>query len=427
MKTKHDLTLILAVLLFVLYACAGSAETTRQPPGITAPQPTFTATPKATITPDPTPTWTNLAQPTQEAVLPPPAGIVYLTDQGQFITQVDSPPKLLYQPDENGVWSSFSPNQRYSLLFTNFDQVLYEPMSGSRVQIWPRQELNLCPFSWVGGQEALLISVLLPEGEDPEYSCNRGSPVLLDAASQELTILDDTGSGLSGPAVSPDGQMIAYDIAGVPWLYPLYQVTARLDLNQFGVDSLQSAQLADPTWSPSGKYLAWTFKIAGQAGLQGIVILDMDRNAALLFSPFEVSSHENFRPRLYFSPSEKNLILEQYLAAQGDFASQIIALEDGSSRLLDGYFSSWSPANDWLVFERKPGQEACRLTVEAPDGSLSIPICRGDQARWSPDGSQILSYPYDRDQFWLTDLQTQRIVKIDLPAGAQILRWESGQ
>ena len=422
---KPALTLIL--LLFFTTGCSPIQNTSPQPSATSKPVISSENSTPENIPPTFTPTSPPPGEPTKETIQPAPAGIVYLTDEGHFITMADGPPELLYQPEEKGVWSSLSPNQVYYLEFGTFDQAIFNLQEHSRVQIWPREGLNLCPFSWAAGQPAVLISVLLPEGADPGYSCNRGSPVLLFAATQELILLDDTTSGLSGPAVSPDGQVIAYDVGGVPWLYRFDEAASRLDLSQFDVDSLQTAQFADPAWSQSSTVLAWTFRIPADTSLQGIAVFDFSRNSALLFSPYEVGPHENFRPRLYFSPSEKNLVLDQYLADQGDFASQVIALDGGFSRQLDGYFNSWSPANDWLVYEKKPGQGACRLSVESSDGSTSIPVCRGDQARWSPDGSQILTYPYDRDQFWLTDLQTQLSVKIDLPAGAQILRWESGE
>ena len=412
------------LLLFPLGACSTDRGTeVKQPEGT---QSSALSIPEQEILASTqTPTENINEIPTQEVILHPPAGIVFLTDEGQFVTQAEGPPKLIFKAQVSTTWENFSPDQNYILEFAAFDQVLVNLQDNSQVHIWPREDLNLCPFNWAPGQPAVLISVLLPQGDDPGFSCNRGSPVLLSAASLELTILDESGSGLSGPSVSPDGQTLAYDIDGIPWLFRFTEPPTKLDLNRFGVNRLQAAKFADPSWSSSGRYLAWTFRVSTDNSLQGVAILDFSENAVMLFTPFDVSSHENFRPRIYFNQTENYLVLDQYLSEQGDFASLVFSLQDGSFRKLDGYFSSWSPVGDLLVYERKPGDFQCRMSVESPDGSISIPICQGDQVRWNPDGSLILSYPYNRDQFWLTDLRTQITVRIDLPSGADILSWET--
>jgi hypothetical protein len=422
------LGLVLLTMSFLTAAC--TAQSDNQPIQTTQTLPILVATdtPEADAT---LPTATELPAVTMTPGglenLPPPAGIVFLTDEGHFITQSDGPPRLIYQPEESGVWSNLSADGRFILVINPYDQVLVDLQMGSQTQIWPRDGLNLCPFHWVGGQTGLLITVLLPPGADPVYSCNLGSPVLLSAASLELTILDERGSGLSAPVVSPDGKGFAYNLDGAPWIYSFDTGPAQLDLGQFGMDSLRSAQLADPAWSKSGRFLAWTFRVRNESSLQGVIVLDLDRQEALILTPYEVSAYENSRPRLYFSPSEKYLILDHYLASQSDFASQVLSVYGQVSRQLDGYFNRWSPEKDWLILEKKPGEDACRLAVESADGSLSIPICRGDQAIWSPDGSQIITHPYNRELFWLTQLESQSSVQIDLPAGAEILGWEAGE
>lgn len=362
--------------------------------------------------------------PTGESLHPPPPGIVYQTAEGVFITTQDGAPRRLGASEAGSEDALPSPDRRYLLRTEAEKQELIEQASGRRISIYPQPGMNLCPFAWVWGQPAVLYTVLLPRGVSPAFTCKVGSPVLFDPQTQAITILDETASGLGAPAISPDGRQIAYTVADRPWLYRFDASAAPFDLERFGWQDA-AFHFGDPAWSPDGDSLAWTFQAPEEAGRQGVVVFDQRKGVAQAFTPYEVAGYEAFRPQLLFSPAGRQLVLRHYQAAQGDFASQLFDLESHSSRQLDGFFSQWSPQGSWLLIEKSPAAgDPCRLEVQAPDGALRLPICRGDQAWWRPDDGALLTHPYNREAFWVFDLPSGAMQAVAIPAGAHILGWQ---
>jgi hypothetical protein len=355
----------------------------------------------------------------------PPVGLVYRL-AGRIYQVGPAGTVRLPQADDlpqNGIPS---PDQQYVLLTESQRQTLVDRQGGEKLPVWPRQGYNLCPFSWVPGQPALLLTVLLPGDADPGFSCNRGSPVLLDAHTGNMQILDAAGSGLSAASVSPDGRTLAYDLAGVPWLLEFGLAPQPFDLQRFTPLPLPAASLADPAWSPSGRYMAWTFSAPGGSDHQGLSVFDLEALSAQPLVPYPVAAFEGLRPHIGFSPDEKFLVLRHYLPDEGTWASQILSLQVQFSRRLDGFFGAWNPQGSLFWLETNPGQAACQLNVESPDGSLRFPVCYGNWAIWSPDGALLLTHTYNRDLFWLTELPDGETLPVDLPPGAEIVSWEAG-
>jgi hypothetical protein len=379
----------------------------------------------STLAPEPSLKPTLQAVETQETLAAPPAGITFRTVAGTFVTQAGGE-VLQLEPVEGegeGVAGIPSPDGRYRLVNTAESQAVSDLRIDKAVQVWPQAGMNLCRFEWAPGQPARLVSTLLPAGADPAFSCNLGSPVLLSPDGAQLEILDPSASGISGLSIAPDGQRFAYDVAGIPYIYTFGEGAEPLDLRAYQAKALVEAQLADPAWSGSGRRLAWTFTQAGSDPAQGVVVFDLQARTAKVLGPYEVEAYGATRPRLFFSPDEGYLALRTYDTALGDFSSTILSVDGSLQRPLEGYFGQWDPAGDLFSLERKPGAPGCRLGVESVDGSTVIPICLGDWVIWSPDGGQVLSHPYNRDAFWVTDLVTQETVQVNLPPGAEIVEW----
>ena len=459
-QTGVQFLLILGLLfaLTVFPACSPpstpAASTTAAAPTqtISIPRPSDTATPARTLTltaspaPTTTPTttlkpyasWTPriTLRPTKTLVpidkVNPPPGIVYRLDNKLYLTT--SGGQVQVEQDNTLPEGQYvSPNEQFILEFDWFTdplpshqtQTIVNLADGTRTQIWPVENLNLCPFFWVDGQPSVLLATLLEEGASINYSCNRGSPVLLFLDTMQLTILDETGSGWSSPDISPDGRFMAYDLGGEPWIYEFGQGSRPLDVNQYGLDALNTKYLSDPDWSPSGRYLAWTSLHINDQGQEGVVLLDLARQKARRLAPFQVQEFEGSRAYFQFSPSENYLALTRYIyGPESGYVSDIISIDGLFSRRLDGHFGRWSPQGFRFWLELDPGQDKCRLRVESPDGSVRLPICFGDWVVWRSDGRQVITYTYNKDLFWLTDLATGVTLPLDLPSGAEIVRWE---
>jgi hypothetical protein len=140
----------------------------------------------------------------------------------------------------------FSPDHSMALISTFKQQTLVNLNTGQSTIIWPKAGYNLCQFGWFNRKPLTLITVLLPEGSDPGYSCEHGSPVLM-TLDGKLTIFDPTGSGLSGPDVSANEQAIAYDLGGKPWIYDWQNGARIFDAAAFGFPAIGEVSFTDPS------------------------------------------------------------------------------------------------------------------------------------------------------------------------------------
>ena len=380
-------------------------------------QPTRKPSPSSTITPTPL------------LLVDPPAGIWYQTDTGLFVTEGLGKSRKLFELSE-GEFATFSPDNSYVLLFGAFNQYLINLKTGEKTTIWPRGGYNLCPFSWVNRTPLVLISVLLPEGSDPGYSCNMGSPVLLSLEGK-ITVFDKDEWGLSAPDVSWNGQTIAYDLGGKPWLYDWQDGSKPFDITSFGFPRKEKVFFSDPSWSPSDRKLAWTYRnyeTWEDTTQQGIAIFDFDTKTSILLAPYYITDFEGSRPHILWNRDDTYLSFRHYQMKSQDFVWELISVDGNFSQTLEGDFGRWSPNSNLYsmrVYFKK--DKIWKLYIKSLDGSVSHPICCGEESLWSPDGKQLLSFLYSNKEFWLTDIITCVTVKFNLPPGSEVIGWESDQ
>lgn len=425
---------LITYLTFAVVVSACTAQASPTPTATSQATAVSTATP--TLTPAPTTTQTRTPKPPTQTLTPtftplplvePPAGLTYRTDKGLYLTEGLGNTQVLFEHDANYI--SLAPDGSAVLLYTDANQVLVNLATGQQTVVWPQADYNLCYFTWVNRQPLVLYTTLLPGDSDPGYSCERGSPVLL-TLSGKLTVLDETGSGFSAPAVARDGQTLAYDLQGVPWLYTWQGGARQFDVAAFGFPDLGSVVFMDPSWSPSGRKLAWTYSADGvsdTASQQGLAIFDFDTSTSTLLAPYDVGGYEASRPRLTWNAAETYIALWHYHRMAQDFVQELIAVTGDYSRTLEGRLSRWSPSGDLLALRKYlAAEERWQLFIESPDGATSYPLCCGDEVLWHPDGHQVITMTFGRDGFWLIDLDSGTPVRLNLPEGATIISWESG-
>jgi dipeptidyl aminopeptidase/acylaminoacyl peptidase len=282
------------------------------------------------------------------------------------------------------------------------------------------------------------------------------------SASARTMVLDDMKSlsGLSEPAISPDGNAIAF-ILSVPD-YKADRSTRTLmlyDLRDSSTRPLTSARrgVASLAWSPDGKRLAFlSITGEGDKAAEQVFVLDMrGGDAAQLTHAANGVEQFTWRPdggaMAYVTaddpPNKKDI--EHHLDAfvVGDQAYQekaaptpnhiwlINADGSGDKRLTQGTWSlptatppgppasplSWSPDGRTLLFTRMPNAydtDGYLATVDALDvqtGAIRTLTSHGKYegyGSYSPDGSKIAYfYPFQGDP------SAQNDVLVTSPAG----------
>ena len=142
---------------------------------------------------------------------------------------------------------------------------------------------NLSGLHLWSDAHTLLLGVYLSAAESEGFST--GHVATLDIDSGQLQIIDEEYLSLGRPAMSPDGQSIAYDISAFSAgasngrIYHPDSGSQPLDPALFdGLAGERPCNLFNPAWSPDGRQLAWL--CSGEAGSR-LVVFDLIRQTAM--------------------------------------------------------------------------------------------------------------------------------------------------
>lgn len=242
-------------------------------------------------------------------------------------------------------------------------------------------------YGW-GNARTLLLGVWLP-GEAAEGN-GTGHLAVLDVESGELKVLDEDHLSIGVPDMVPGGETIAYDIS--PFyedaetggrLYAPARGSQLFALANFsGLASDPPWHLANPTWSPSGRQLAW--KWSTEEGLSSIVVFDLFlQTAESLFT---------WRPKGF-----------------GALAPT----------------PAWSPDGAWLAAEIwADNVDESGLWLLAVDGSTARRVSgSGSNPHWL-NRRQLIYADCDADQMCsnlIFDLDSENSAELDMPGGTVLL------
>lgn len=380
-----------------------------------------------------TPTSLNTNVPTPVELIAPPAGIVYRAEMGLWLVEKEGEPTLLYSPIDDNYYS-LDPTGKYIFYLdyaadgqNRVNQYVVDISTGNKIQIYPRDNLSICLFTWVPGHPDYLYTVLLPEGADPGYSCQRGSPVLQPIDGSDLLILDPDLSGWSGPSISPNGELIAFNKEGQPWIYEWGKTPRIFDTESYGIPQSDAVEFSAPSWSPDSTKLAWIRLDRTQPEEQKhIIIFDIEEQTFNNIYPcrddtnFEcgLNYFEGF-PSIEWSGDGNYLSVVNFSL---DYYS-IFSVDGEYEKMLDdGFYSlEWSPLTAW--YARIEGAESClEVFIESADEQESHQVGCGRNLLWSPDGNEVI-FGEKAYGWWRVDINTWDVNQIDLPAESDIIDW----
>jgi Tol biopolymer transport system component len=353
-----------------------------------------TATAAVTGTPAPaaavsaaTPALTEVAgpgaTPTPLPPVEPPAGLVYTAPlegkEGTGTYLVDAAGESRRISEIAG--AALSPDKTRLLYVEKGDIWLQDLATGKAASLMhTRDRLEDFPQWWPARPGLIVFNVQY------ESTAGPGAGFLATVKTDGTNYLfldEETGGSLTPAAPSPDGQSIAFDRNGEPWIYsftggkmpifpPSYPKDFRIAVN--------------PAWSPDSRKIAWQlFGLPGEGdGTGAVAILDLDTYSVALLHQYPILGGSGIGFR--------------HLA--------------------------WSPDGAWLAAANQAESAAdgkVSLWVMRPDGSEEHHLGTGDVPVWSPDGSMVLFASADGVRGARLDEWSP--FPVTLPAGAFVIGW----
>jgi hypothetical protein len=281
-----------------------------------------------------------------------PPGLVYTTQQGLWLVKADERPVLLY----NDPQAVLSPHGTRLLTYDadQRDLWLLDLAEGTIRRLTDTPDRSECCFRWWPERPDLVL-----------FQSTSGDAEAGPGAAGYLTTIGTDGQGYHvldpehafGPgsfAPSPDGQTIAYGDGRMAWLYREGGAEV-LNPVEHGLNGYEGVYLAQPSWSPDGKRLAWIAKgdvaADGRSSWTGVALFDLQARTAQVLHPY-ASQGVGWPAAPAWSPDGKWLAFSD--SSPSDEAGLWVVRLDGQQQehhLGLGGQPAWSPDGKWLAFQ----------------------------------------------------------------------------
>lgn len=350
--------------------------------GMETPIEAVTITPAAS-TPVPEATSTLPPEPT---TAPEPAhplsGLVYTIGAGNGLWRVGADGTSELLSDQH--YPTLSPDQARVLYAVAYEGDIWvkELPDGQGTNLTSTPDRDENAFWWWPANPSLVVFSSRTEAEGP-FATTLG---LMRLDGSDYQLLDGTSPSLSAPALSPDGQTIAFDKSAEPWLYHLNGGLEALPLADFG---LEFDKAAYPLFSPDGAQVAW--KVYGH-GQSAVAVMDLAQKTAHLLHVYSLIGGSEIYAELAWSPDGQWLAVVNQAEREGERTSLWAMRVDGSEEHYLGALASspvFSPDGQSLVFTQLPDDAGAFDTAR---------VMRVEVGDWQPQ-------------------------PVELPGGAEVQQW----
>lgn len=332
-----------------------------------------TDTPQAPTQPPPMETGTPASQ--------FPLGVVYTIGAGNglWLVGADDQAQLLSEQQ----YPTLSPDQKQILFSISYDGEIWlgDLVTGESRNLTNTPDKIEESFQWWPANPAIIVFSSRP------VENLGGNLTTMNVDGTDYRVVDEEIGSISPAAPSPDGQTIAFDRGGEPWLYRL---DGNLEPIDFGAFGLPAGKVGFPEWSPDGKMLAW--KVYNQDGTSGVAVLDLVQGKGVLLHPYTILGGTEMYAELAWSPDGQWLAVVNQAEIAGERVSLWVLRVDGSQEYyLGGRTSSpvWSPDSRYLVYSQSPSDASA----------------------------------FDESQTMLVEIGNWQPSVQDLPGGAQVEDW----
>jgi Tol biopolymer transport system component len=355
---------------------------------------TQTAAPTSTPYETPTPTPWDVPSSTPPVTIPateglPPTmtpvpsfpGFRYQTAEGIWQVNENGQPELL--ADRMGV--VLSPDGSQAVYIEDSHIWLLDNAGGQTSNLTANMNRMHCCLQWPAERPDLL---LFGSWATEEFGPSSGHLSIMNSDGSGYQVLVDGESGAL-PAISPDGQQIAYDTSGAAWIYDLNSGTSsRLDPAEYGVENVQ--RIGGPSWSPDGTRIAWTIAITNPDWRIAVIIFDLVNNTAELYHTYENIGRGGWFPG-----------------------------------------PAWHPDGEWLAFvaEEVIGENFGVWAINTVNGE-EVYVGWGENPIWSPDGRWLAYSGFSTGSgsetpTWLVEVGSWYHLSVQIPDNGRLLDWVS--
>lgn len=317
---------------------------TKTPKPTPSPKPTPTPEPTKTPAPTPTPTKTPTPTPTATPIPSPTPTPEPIEPSGQIVFTSNRDGNYeIYRMNANGT----------GVMRLTRDA----PGDGAPIDTQPAISADGRTVAWASGRD-------VPSGSGTDIW-------LMDASGANQRRLTNTTKNERGPALSPDGQRIAYLVYDSNGRSEGIVVSA-LNGGNAVIVSAGLFTFGRPSWSPDGKRLVFTalsspdriFQLfVVNADGSGLYELPNGRAAGEMFPAW---SPDGSRIAYSATPANSDLTSLVVVGADGSNPQVLVPAQDGALINTD---PSWSPDGQWLAFVSSPFSSGSNYSIYRVDAN----------------------------------------------------------